>query len=160
GGVVWHAHEMLWGFVATIAVGFLMTAGAAWTGINPMRGGLLAAVGALWVVARAGFLAGGDIGFGVAATAEIALFGVAGIAMTRAVVKAKNTRNLAVPWLLFGLAAADALYLWTARHGDYALLIQRFDAGLLCMAVIALLIARRVTPFFAMRAVPGLQIPM
>ena len=27
-GVVWHAHEMLWGFVATIAIGFLLTASA------------------------------------------------------------------------------------------------------------------------------------
>ena len=25
-GLAWHAHEMLWGFVATIAVGFLLTA--------------------------------------------------------------------------------------------------------------------------------------
>ena len=32
--------------------------------------------------------------------------------------------------------------------------------GLLCMAVIALLVARRVIPFFAMRAVTDLQIPM
>src|SRR5690606_15038326 len=39
-------------------------------------------------------------------------------------------------------------------------LMQRFHAGLLCMAVIALLVARRVIPFFAMRAVPGLEIPM
>src|SRR3546814_19083722 len=38
--------------------------------------------------------------------------------------------------------------------------MQRFDLGLLCMAVIALLIARRVIPFFTMRMVPGLQLPM
>src|SRR5690606_36249876 len=38
GGVAWHAHEMLWGFVATIAVGFLLTASATWTGINPLQG--------------------------------------------------------------------------------------------------------------------------
>ena len=42
GGVAWHAHEMLWGFIATIALAFLMTAGANWTGINPMSGKLLA----------------------------------------------------------------------------------------------------------------------
>src|SRR5690606_26953559 len=34
-GVFWHAHEMLWGFVATIAVGFLFTAGANWSGTRP-----------------------------------------------------------------------------------------------------------------------------
>ena len=43
-GIAWHAHEMLWGFIATIAVGFLMTAGTSWTGINPLSGRALAAV--------------------------------------------------------------------------------------------------------------------
>ncbi|WP_262358355.1 NnrS family protein, partial [Bordetella pertussis] len=61
---------------------------------------------------------------------------------------------------VLGLGAADALYLLAARAGDYPLLLQRFNAGLLCMAVIALLIARRIIPFFAMRAIAGLQIPM
>jgi len=42
-GMFWHAHEMLWGFVATIAAGFLLTAGANWTGKNPLRGNPLAA---------------------------------------------------------------------------------------------------------------------
>jgi uncharacterized protein involved in response to NO len=37
-GIAWHAHEMLWGFIGTIAVAFLMTAGANWTGINPLHG--------------------------------------------------------------------------------------------------------------------------
>ena len=54
----------------------------------------------------------------------------------------------------------DVLYLLAALGGDYGLLMQRFNAGLLCMAVIALLVARRVIPFFAMRALPGLQLPL
>ncbi|PTN52447.1 NnrS family protein, partial [Achromobacter xylosoxidans] len=53
-GMFWHAHEMLWGFVATIAVGFLLTAGANWTGKNPLHGTPLAILCAVWIVARAG----------------------------------------------------------------------------------------------------------
>src|SRR3546814_10957688 len=37
-GVFWHAHEMLWGFLITIAVGFLLTSSATWQGINPFHG--------------------------------------------------------------------------------------------------------------------------
>ncbi len=158
-GLAWHAHEMLWGFVATIAVAFLMTAGANWTGINPLKGGALAVAGVLWLIARIGFLAGGNGLFLVAAAAELGFFLLAALAMMRAVYKSRNTRNYGVPWLLVGLGAADALYLLAARDGDYALLMQRFNAGLLVMALIALLIARRVIPFFAMRAVTGLTIP-
>lgn len=158
-GIAWHAHEMLWGFIATIAVAFLMTAGANWTGINPMKGGSLATACGLWLVARIGFLAGGNGLFWVATAAELGFFLLAAIAMMRAVYRAKNARNYAVPWLLVGLGAADALFLLAARGGDYALLMQRFNAGLLVMALIALLIARRVIPFFAMNAVRGLTIP-
>ena len=159
-GIAWHAHEMLWGFIATIAVAFLMTAGANWTGINPMRGSVLAVACVLWLVARIGFLVGSGNVFRIAMAAELLFFLLAAVAMMRAVYRARNARNYAVPWLLVGLAAADALYLSTARDGDFALLMQRFDAGLLVMAMIALLIARRVIPFFANRAVQGLAIPM
>lgn len=160
-GVAWHAHEMLWGFVATIAVGFLMTAGANWTGINPLKGAPLAATCVLWLVARAGFLAGGAQGFWIAAAAEIAFFLVAAAAMARVVIASRNKRNAGVPLLLVALAATDAAFLLAAWQGDdYPLLMQRLQAGLLSMALVALLVARRVIPFFAMRAVAGLVIPM
>ena len=158
-GLAWHAHEMLWGFVATIAVAFLMTAGANWTGINPLKGGALAVVSVLWLIARVGFLAGGQNLFLVAAAAELSFFLLAAVAMMRSVYRAKNARNYAVPWLLVGLAAADAAYLLATRSGDYVLLMQRFNVGLLVMALIALLIARRVIPFFASQAVNGLTLP-
>lgn len=158
-GIAWHAHEMLWGFVATIAVGFLMTAGSNWTGINPLQGRVLALACGLWVVARVGYLVPADTAFWVAMAAEVAFFLLASAAMLRAVVLSKNSRNYAVPGLLAALGGIDALYLLTARSGDYALLMQRFNAGITVMALIALLIGRRVIPFFAMRAVPGLSIP-
>lgn len=159
-GVAWHAHEMMWGFVATIAVGFLMTAGANWTGINPMPGPILLAGCVLWLVARMGLLAGTSAMFWLGFGAEAAFFLLACVAMARAVYGTRNRRNYAVPGLLLGLGVTDVLYLLAALDGDYTLLMQRFNAGLLCMAVIALLVGRRVIPFFAMRAVPGLSIPM
>lgn len=164
GGVLWHAHEMLWGFVATIAVGFLLTAGHNWTGINPLKGPPLAALCVLWLVARAGFLMGGSAGgeawYWLALVCELVFYGWAALAMARAVYPARSRRNYGVPVALLGLGVTDGLYLLAARGGDYALLMQRFNAGLLCMAVIALLVARRVIPFFAMRAIPGLTLPM
>ena len=32
--VLWHAHEMLFGFAVAVIVGFLLTAGKAWTGLD------------------------------------------------------------------------------------------------------------------------------
>lgn len=160
GGVAWHAHEMLWAFVGTIAVAFLLTAGASWTGINPLHGTPLAVLTAVWAVARVGFLLSGQAAFVVACAAEVLFFAVAAVAVGRAIYRARSQRNYGVPLLVAGLGAADALFLWAAAAGDYTLLMARFQAGLVVMAVIALLIARRVLPFFATRRVQGLQIPM
>ncbi|MEO6984758.1 MAG: NnrS family protein [Paralcaligenes sp.] len=159
-GLAWHAHEMLWGFIATIAAGFLLTASATWTGFNPLKGRALALVCALWVIARIGYLFGGEIGFRVACVCESAFFLICAVALMRVVLKAKSRRNYGIPLLMLGLGVANALYLQAALGGDYALLMQRFNLGLICMAVIALLIARRVIPFFAMRTIQGLKIPM
>jgi uncharacterized protein involved in response to NO len=159
-GVAWHAHEMLWGFVATIATGFLLTAGATWTGTNPMHGRALALTCLLWVAARIGFLAGGEGAFVLAAAAEIAFFAAATTAMARVIVRSRNRRNYGVPLLLLTLGATDAAFLHAVFAGDAGLAMQRLQEGLVVMATIALLVARRVIPFFAMRAVSGLQIPM
>jgi len=159
-GVAWHAHEMLWGFVATIAVGFLLTAGANWTGLNPLQGPALGALAALWVAARAGFLLPWRGAFVAAAACELAFFGWAAVALGLAVWRARNRRNLGVPLLLAALGAADALFLLSVHTGRYAASMTQLLSGLFCMAAIALLIARRVIPFFAMRAVDGLHIPM
>ena len=159
-GVFWHAHETLWGFVATIAVGFLLTAGATWTQVNPLRGTPLAGLTSLWLAARIAFLTPGTTAFAIAATCELLFFAWAALALGRAIYQTHNRRNYGVPWLVLGLGIADGLYLWAAWTENYAVLMPRFATGLLCMAVIALLVSRRVIPFFAMRAVAGLNIPM
>lgn len=160
-GVAWHAHEMLWGFVATIAVGFLLTAGASWTGIRPVGQRTLGALCMLWLTARVGFLAPGPVAFYVATMAELSLFLLAAVAMGRAVFLARNRLNYAVPFLIGALGVADLAFLLAVWGGsNYADLMLRLQVGLRCMALIALLISRRVIPFFAMRAVPDLVIPM
>ena len=160
GGVAWHAHEMLWGFVATIAVGFLLTAGANWTGMNPLHGPALGALTCLWVLARMGFLLPWQGAFVAAVACELLFFGWAAAALALAVLRTRNHRNAGVPLLLAALGVADALFLRSVRANGYEALTTYLLCGLLCMSAIALLIARRVIPFFAMRAVGGLAIPM
>ena len=79
-------------------------------------------------------------------------------ALGRSVWLTRNKRNYGVPLLLAALASAHLLYLTAAVSGDYLGLMRYFNAGLLSMAVLTLLIARRVLPF-AKRAVAGLDIP-
>ncbi len=160
GLLAWHAHEMLWGFIATIALGFLLTASATWTGTNPLQGKPLALLCGLWVIARLGYLGSSAALLGLAIIAETLFFLVAALALWRVISKAKSTRNYGLPWLALGLAIANLLFMQAASRGDYNALMTAFNIGLIDMAVIAMLVARRVIPFFAMRAIKGLELPM
>ena len=50
--LLWHAHEMIYGFAVAVIVGFLLTAGKAWTGRQTSRGAALAMLFVLWLAAR------------------------------------------------------------------------------------------------------------
>lgn len=50
--VVWHSHEMVFGFVAAVIAGFVLTAIQNWTGIQGIRGNRLRLVFFLWLAAR------------------------------------------------------------------------------------------------------------
>jgi uncharacterized protein involved in response to NO len=49
---LWHAHEMLFGFIAAAVAGFLLTAVPSWTGQRGFGGAPLVVLGALWLCAR------------------------------------------------------------------------------------------------------------
>ena len=160
GGMFWHMHEMLWGFIITIAVGFLFTAGATWTGINPLRGRALAACTSLWIIARIGYLVPADGAFWLGVVAESLFFGWGALAMANAIYRAQSKRNYGIPPLLLLMGLSNLLFLLAVEDGDYEHITRFYQTGMLAMAVVALLVARRVIPFFAMRAVAGLEIPM
>ncbi len=50
--VIWHAHEMIYGFTAAVIAGFLLTAVRNWTGVMTLHGAPLAALATLWLAAR------------------------------------------------------------------------------------------------------------
>ena len=54
--LVWHAHEMIFGFTSSLLAGFLLTASAVWTKKNPFSGYKLISLLALWVLERIFYL--------------------------------------------------------------------------------------------------------
>ena len=56
-GLNWHMHEMVFGVVLAVIIGFLYTAGRNWTGLWTPTGTHLAALAALWCAGRIAMLA-------------------------------------------------------------------------------------------------------
>ncbi|MDP1780840.1 MAG: NnrS family protein [Hydrogenophaga sp.] len=153
--VLWHAHEMLFGFAVAVIVGFLLTAGKVWTGLDTPRGVALAALAGLWLAAR---VAAVFAPYGVYAVLDLLLLPlVAGIFITL-LLRAGGGRNLPLGAILLLLALANAAF-----HGAVSGLIdiepvRALHAGLALIVMIECVIAGRVIPAFTQSALPGLRL--
>jgi uncharacterized protein involved in response to NO len=153
--VLWHAHEMLFGFAVAVIVGFLLTAGKAWTGLATPRGGVLAALAALWLAAR---LAAVFAPYAVYAVLDLLLLPLVAIILAKVLLRAGNRRNLPLVVILLLLSLANAAF-----HAGVAGVIdiapvRALHAGLALIVMIECVIAGRVIPAFTMSALPGLKL--
>ena len=107
--IVWHAHEMILGYAFAVIAGFLLTAVRVWTGRPTPTGVALAAIAALWLLARGLAL----VSLPAAAVAG-AFFAVAvAWGIGRPLVMSGNRRNQFFILLVLGLGAAGiVLQVW------------------------------------------------
>lgn len=148
---LWHAHEMLFGFVAAAIAGFLLTAVPSWTGSRGFAGPPVMIVSGIWLTARiliatsahwpALLVAIVDVGFLVAVGALVAP------PLLRA-----NNRNTPLLLVLALLASCNAVNHWAIAHFDagmarHAILIA-IDISLLLVTVIG----GRIVPAFTANA--------
>lgn len=105
----WHAHEMLFGFAAAAATGFLLTAIPNWTGRMPLQGVPLIALFGVWVMGRLAMSISELIGGIATAVLDLAflalLFGV----VLREILTGRNWRNLPVVLAVGMLFVANAM---------------------------------------------------
>lgn len=155
--LLWHAHEMLFGFAVAVIVGFLLTAGKAWTGLATPRGAVLAALALLWVAARVMALTGP---YALYAILDLALLPtVAGI-LANVLIRAKNQRNLPLVLILALLALANLAFHLSASGLINTSPMTSLHAGLALIVMIECVMAGRVIPAFTSAVTPGLKIAM
>ncbi len=142
----WHIHEMIFGYVAAIIAGFLLTAIPNWTGRLPVNGYPLAALAGLWLVGRAAIATSAILGAGLAALIDLAFLCVlAGVAI-REIVTGRNWRNLRVLVVLIVLIAGNVVFhaeaFWRGST-DYGARI-----GIAAVVLLIALIGGRIVPSF------------
>lgn len=148
----WHMHEMVFGFAAAVVVGFLFTAGRAWTGLWTPRGLHLAALSLLWLGGRAAMLAGPAW---LGALLDGLFLPAAAWSMFRVLQRAGNKRNMFLAGLLLLLATANLLYHAAAMELLPVSIVTPIHAGILLIVVIEAVIGGRVIPMFTDNAAPG-----
>ncbi|QCP50029.1 NnrS family protein [Trinickia violacea] len=154
-GMIWHVHEMLFGFVAAILVGFLLTAVRAWTSLETPRGISLASLWLLWAAGRVLVWSGPEP---VGAVIDSVFLPVVAWVLFRVLLAAGNRRNMFLPAALAVLGLMNVLFHWWTWHGrmDLALRIAYAATGLVIMFVAV--IGGRVIPMFTKNAIPGFSV--
>ena len=154
--LLWHAHEMLFGFAVAIIVGFLLTAGKAWTGLATPHGPWLGALALLWLAARVASVLGP---YAVYAVLDLALLPLVAAILVNLLLRARNYRNLPLALILALLALANLCFHLAVVGVLQVPAITPLYAGLALIVMIECVMAGRVIPAFTMSVTPGLKLP-
>lgn len=147
----WHAHEMLYGFVAAAITGFLLTAVPSWTGSRGFGGAPLIGLTLLWIAGRVVFAAGDSVPFWFLATVELSFLPALAALLAPPLLRAQN-RNTPMLIVLGVLWLGDAAFVASATFGD-ALLSQRaLHTTINVVLLLVTVIGGRIVPAFTANA--------
>ena len=141
---LWHAHEMLFGYLAAVVAGFLLTAVPNWTGRLPISGPPLAGLFLLWLLGRVAQAPGLTLG-PVSSLLDVLFLVALTAVIGREVWAGRNLRNLPVCLLVGGFAAANIGFHLHATEGFASGYLR---GGVAVAALLIALVGGRVVPSF------------
>lgn len=142
----WHIHETMFGFLAAIITGFLLTAIPNWTGRLPVQGAPLLGFVLLWLAGRIAVFFSSEIGWLAAAIVDCLFLATIAAAAAREIAAGRNWRNLAVLIPLAIFLLANVLFhieVWLHATSDYSRRLAISAAVVLIM-----IIGGRIIPSF------------
>ena len=145
--LLWHQHEMLYGFIAAAITGFILTAIPNWTGRLPIKNKPLGFLVFLWIVGRIGFLTITIFDVKVTALMDLPFLIVLVLVILREIVSGKNWRNLPVIILISLFTLGNILV-----HLQLLDVIESAELGIrlsiFVLSILLALIGGRIVPSF------------
>jgi len=152
---LWHAHEMIFGYVMAVVAGFLLTAIKNWTGEEVLRGKALAFLFILWLVARILPLFGQLVPMVLIAFVDVAFIFLLSLACLRPVLKIKQYKQVGIISKLFLLMFCNLIfYLGALGVLENGIQWGLYSALYMIIALV-LVMMRRVVPMFIKNGVDG-----
>ena len=148
GPIWWHGHEMLFGFGASIVVGFLLTAVQTWTGVSGLRGRPLLFLALAWLLGRLLLAFGAALPLWVVMAGDMLFLILAAIAMAYPVFKAKQRQNMIFVPILAVLALLNGLSHWGVVTNQPEMAQLSLHGAIMMFVLIIAILGGRVIPFF------------
>jgi uncharacterized protein involved in response to NO len=156
--ILWHGHEMLFGFGAAVIAGFLLTAARNWTGLQTSTPASLAGLFLLWLAARLGFLFPGVVPLWLTSVVDLAFFPLLAWILARVLFAARNRNN----YILLPVLAAFALLnlaIHLELHGlAHGAGMSALQGTVYLVAALLVFMGGRVIPYFTSRRLPSLRV--
>jgi uncharacterized protein involved in response to NO len=137
---------MLFGYVAAIIGGFLLTAVPNWTGRLPLQGFTLAVLVSTWLAGRIAVCTSDTIGWEIACAIDAAFLAMLATAAAREIVAGRKWGNVPVVGIVSLLCLANIAFHFEAHFDGVAEYSTRFGIALV-LALVAL-IGGRIVPSF------------
>ena len=142
----WHVHEMLFGYVAAVIGGFLLTAVPNWTGRLPLQGTRLGVLVATWLAGRIAVCMSAWVGWEVACVVDAAFLTMLAAAAAREIIAGRKWGNVPVVAIVSLFGAGNIAFHVEAHFNGVAEYSTRFVISLV-ITLIAL-IGGRIVPSF------------
>ncbi|MFA0056348.1 NnrS family protein [Vibrio echinoideorum] len=148
GAMWWHIHEMLFGFSATVVVGFLLTAVQNWTGVRSINGRGLILLLAIWLCARVAMFLPGVLSPWLIAALDLLFLPIAMISLAHNIISVKLWRNLLFIPILLLMTVANAAMHYGVLFNQPALIPQASTSMVLLVTLVMCIMGGRVFPMF------------
>jgi uncharacterized protein involved in response to NO len=155
---LWHAHEMLFGFIACAVAGFLLTAVPSWTGQKGFAGTPLIVLSAVWLAARIMIASSSHWPRVLTAAVDLAFLPVLAALVARPLLRSQN-RNTPLLLVLGLLWLTNLLFHVALIERNAPLALHALLIGIDLMLVLVTVIGGRIVPAFTAAALRplGLQ---
>jgi uncharacterized protein involved in response to NO len=148
---LWHAHEMLFGFIEAALAGFMLTAVPSWTGQRGFAGWPLALLAGVWLLGRLFVATANQWPLAVYAAADLAFLPALAAFLMPPLIRSRN-RNTRLLLVLTALWMVNATFYWALAHADPGLARGALLAGVNLVLLLVTIIGGRIVPAFTSAA--------
>lgn len=148
---LWHAHEMLFGFIGSALAGFLLTAVPSWTGEKGFAGWPLMMLAGLWLAARVLIASSAAWPAILVAAVDLSFLPALAVLVGPPLLRTRN-RNRVLLLALALLWLSDIVFFIALLHANPPLALHAVQAGIDLMLVIVTVVGGRLVPTFTTSA--------
>jgi uncharacterized protein involved in response to NO len=150
--VLWHAHEMIFGYACAVLGGFFLTAVPSWTGEKSARAAFLTVLAVLWLAGRLAVWWSGGLDPVLVAVIDLAFLPVLGAKIAVQLARRPKPQNLMLLLIITMIWAGNLMVHldWIGASPGSAAAGLRL--GLLTIAALIAIIGGRVIPAFTRNA--------